>query len=509
MRAVSSGLARGRAVDLTLRVLLPAAAALTLVSVLVGRARDVDHDLHVMAPEAVRAGASVPIRAHLYAGLRDPEGPRLVLADIAVELRGGGRVLARGKLAPSFASSLDGSLDAPADFVGPATLVARATVEDEAVAVERPLAIVRDAKPMVPAPRELRALQQLALGPVRAEAGAQAPDVLDVRVRAGACVPETPCEVDVRVGEPAAAIVVVATASVTPAPASARPSAETAGVVALAVTTHGPEAELRVEAHRAGARVATRSVRLPILLGVEQLSAIEAMLPAPARPRVRLSGEAGGCIVDAFHDGHWLRTGAITDCARGALAPFAPLDAGIWRIQARRDPFSADSAAVRAMVLRRDHEQDGDVLATLARAALVAAPDDAFAQAVAQNPTPHVTAFRASAGYLLALLEEGVVRQPAPASSLPAALDRLERERGRVHTYALVALAATALALTLLVARRGMRGGAEADRILTEAGSLRPPRRAFLLLRVAAVVASLLLAFAVIAVYLVLRIRGP
>lgn len=509
MRTVSSGQARGRAADIALRVLLPAAAALTLVSVLVGRARDVDHDLHVMVPDAVEAGASVPIRAHLYAGLRDPEGARLVLADIAVELRGGGRLLARGKLVPSFASSFDGALEVPTDFVGPATLAARATVAGETVAVERPLAIVRDPEPSAAAPRELRALQQMALGPVRVEAGAQAPDVLDVRVRGGACVPETPCEVDVRVGEPAAAIAVAVTASVAPVPASARPSAETAGVVALEVTTHGPEAELRLEARRAGALVATRSVRLPILLGVEQLAATEAMVPAPARPRVRLSGEAGGCIVDAFRDGHWLRTGAIADCAHGALAPFAELDAGIWRIQARRDPFSADSAAVRAMYLRRDHEQDGDVLATLARAALVAAPDDAFAQTVAQNPTPHVPAFRASAGYLLALLEEGVVPQPAPTSSLPAALDRLERERGRVHNYALAALAATALALTLLVARRGMRGGAEADRILTEAGSLHPPRRAFLLLRVAAVVASLLLAFAAIAVYLVLRIRGP
>jgi hypothetical protein len=246
-----------------------------------------------------------------------------------------------------------------------------------------------------------------------------------------------------------------------------------------------------------------------VALGLTPLFAIEVALVAPARPRVLLVGEAGGCIVDAFRDGQWLRTSAIDDCARGGVAPFAALDPGAWRIQARRDAFGSDTAAVRAVFVRRPDQTDTEVLTELSREVVHAAPEDALARMVARDPAAHAAAFAPTAGWLLASLEDGVFAQPAARSSLPAALAELERERGRIHAYALAALAATALALAFLVARRGLHGGAEADRILTEAGSLRPPRRTWLFLRVAIVVATLLFLFAAIGIYLVLRIRGP
>jgi hypothetical protein len=145
----------------------------------------------------------------------------------------------------------------------------------------------------------------------------------------------------------------------------------------------------------------------------------------------------------------------------------------------------------------------------LARAALVADGGDLLARAVARDADHFAGDLANTASYLAAMLEEGIYAQPIAESSLPAALARLEHERGRLRTYALVALALTALMLGLLVARRGLRAGAEARRILVDAGSLAPPRRSLMLLRVAAVVASLLFVFVAIAIYLVARGQGP
>jgi hypothetical protein len=97
--------------------------------------------------------------------------------------------------------------------------------------------------------------------------------------------------------------------TLTPSTAAAQPSAETTGVVPLSVVTHGPEAQLWLRADRAGVRVAHRSVRLPVALGAARLRVSDTLWRAPALPELALLGGEGGCILDVFRDGAWLRTG--------------------------------------------------------------------------------------------------------------------------------------------------------------------------------------------------------
>lgn len=505
MRRVSRGEARRRAIELVVRIVAPATAALVLVAFLGTGAREPRHDLHLIAPRAARAGEALPIRAHVYAGLQRLEGPALATPEVRVELRVGAEIVASTMLAPAFAQTLEGSLPVPAGIAGQATLLARAGVDGEPAVVERPLAVTHEPPPPEPlVPRPLRALQSLAAGPVRPSAGATAPALFDVRVRGGACVPELPCEIVVHVGEPAAAIAVESTASVS-ASGGAAPSAETAGVVALEVTTHGPEAQLVLEARRANVVVATRAVRLPNALGAARLANVPAVLASPASPMPLLLGAEGGCIVDGFRDDRWRHTASLADCAHGAALPFAPLAPGRWRLQARTDPFSADAAAARAFYVRAPGESDADVLRALARAAIALDANDALARAVQADADAFTDALEAVAGALLAPLEADLHAQPTATSSLPAANARLAHERARLRTLTLAALALAALALGLLVASRGVRAAGEASRIMSEAGSLHPPSRAIGVMRAVAAGVSLVIVFAAIAVYLMAR----
>lgn len=504
MPPVSRGLGRLRAIDLAVRVLAPAAAAIVLVVFLGSRAREPRHDLHLVAPARARAGETLPVRAHLYTGLRRPQGASLVTSEVRLSLQLDGDEVASTALVRSHADTLDGTLALPPGREGSGRLVAVAAIDETTVRVERPVTIARDggATPLVPRP--MRALQQASAGPIRSVDGHEPPTKLDVRVRGGACVPEIPCTLAIHVGAPGASISVESTPSVS-APPGATPSAATEGVVLVDVTTHGPEAELALLAHRDGTLVARRAVRLPNALGAARLAPIDPVLDAPARPTLRLLDPLGGCIVDAFRDERWLRTGARTDCAGGDVPPFAALEPGVWRVQARSDPFSADSAAVASFYVRAPGETETDVLHALAVAALARDADDGLARAVRDDPAAFVPALVATASALLASLETDLQAQPTATSSLPAATARFAEERAELRTLTLAALAFAALALALLVAGRGVRAAGEASRILEEAGSLHPPGRVLGVLRAIAVGVSLLLVFAAIAVYLLAR----
>ena len=105
-----------------------------------------------------------------------------------------------------------------------------------------------------------------------------------------------------------------------------------------------------------------------------------------------------------------------------------------------------------------------------------------------------------------------MIALPAAVSSYPRAVARAQLARGRVRALSLLVLAACALSLGLLVLARGLRAAAEAGRVMEAAGE--EPRRldrqrARMALRVLATVTSLLLAFVAIAVYMIVRGRGP
>jgi hypothetical protein len=492
------------------RILVPAGSALALVAVLTGRDLEVESDLHLVAPAQIVSGETMPVRAQLYAHLRRPEGAELVAAETAVELRVGKRVVARGRLRPSHARSLDGMLALPAGLHGRAVLAAEARLDGELVRSERLVEVAaRPAGAVEPRPRPLRALQRFAPGPLqRRSPDAEPPSSLTLQIEGGACVPERRCSALVHVGEPAASVRVLASASVAPDARSAAPSRSSSGVVVLRFVTHGPEAELRIAAEREGVQVAARSFRLPVALGADALRELPRVLPEPAAPRAGLQQEEPGCIVDAFLAGRWLRTGTLRDCRGGEALPFGGLPAGLWRLQLRRDPFASDGAAVATLYVRARAETDAGVLERLARAALERDPEDALARAAIEQPQAHVADFASSAHYLIALLDAGVVALPEPTSGHPRALARLAAARSRARKLALFALALCAITLGLHVAQRGLAAADEANRLMAAAGEdagRLDRQRLRMTLRVLATVSSLLLAFAAIAAYVIVR----
>jgi hypothetical protein len=504
----------GRAAERVIQLLIPAVAALTLVSFLTAQSHRVDHDLHLIAPSTAAPGDIVPIRAHLFGDLDRPEGPRLLAREVTVELcNARGDRLASTRLSPGHAGSLEGSLRVPARGAGggaPAgwLLHAHAAVEGRGGDAEKRIAAEPAA--LRPEPRALRALATFAPGPLRMEPGAS-PLHLDLAVGGGACAPEEPCELVVHTGASDVALVLAPSGAATPV-TSARAEAGSP-LASLWIVTHGPEAEVTLDAQRDGARVARRSFRLPIALGSDALSPMTPLYHAPALPTVRLGGEPGSCIVDAFRDGRWLRSASLPSCDAGDPVPFVPLEAGLWRLQVRRDPFDSGTAAVRALYVRAPGESDDDVLSTLARAAARVSPDDTLVRGVRAEPEAYTGALEPAARYLLALLERGVVAQPRPTSGHAAALAQLAAELARMRDLAVWALGLCGFLLVLLLVRRGLAGSGAAERVMQAAGSGDAParrrRRLRALITVVAAAASLSLAFVAIAIYVIARSMGP
>jgi hypothetical protein len=477
--------------------------------VLFGTQRDTDYDLQLIVSGAVQAGELLPMRALLYENLRGLEGPRLIARDLTVQLSDPrGRIYASTLLSAARAgySDLEGALRIPPNLVGVFRLQASAELDSLRVEVATQVRVGEVERAGVLG-RPLRALQQFSEGPVQAEAGALAPSMLRVRVAGGACVPEEECRLLVHVGEPAAAIWIEANSTLTPSTAAAQPAAETTGVVPLSVVTHGPEAQLWLRADRAGVRVAHRSVRLPVALGAARLRLSDTLWRAPALPELALLGGEGGCILDVFRDGAWLRTGSATSCSHERPPPFAALPAGVYRIQARRDPFASSSSGVALAYVLARGESKSQALRELARRAIESDPGDRFAQAcleIDEAAQPDAASF----GYLAAVLEAGVIELPRAVSGYAATLDRLARTQAKLRWLSIVALALGAVSLALSVGRSGLRAAAQADAILLDAGQSGAGRRRArirTMLSLAFSLLSLILVFVVLGAYVVVR----
>ncbi len=507
-----------RILALVVRVCAPALAALALVIVVANEASEADHDLRLIVPRAASAGELLPVRGLLYSGLRAVEGPQLAPRDVEVQLiASGGRVLSHTRLthARSGTNDIEGTLPVPAAALGDAFVHAQVRVGREDLSVDAPLQLVASAEGEPAEPRALRELQQLSeSGVQRMPLAPPPPDALHVRVAGGVCVPEQPCRVFVHVGEPAAAVLIETTPSVTPDAQAEEPSAETSGALAFDVVTHGPEAQLWLRASRSGRTVARRAIRLPIALGGATLSPRAVLLDAPATPEIALAGEAEGFIVDvlrlhAASHYQWVRTGSLAQSSEPQAVPFAALSAGIYRVQARRDPFSASNAAARVVYVRTPGEPPAQVLRTLAEAARTIDPGDLFVTRV-RNASGAVdeSSFPAALGYLAAIVENGVVVQPAAATGFAAARARLTEAQTRMRWLALIALALGGVALALSVGKRGLEAGDRISELLVSAGQdAATARRAHLRSRLATIASALalLLVFVVVALYVIAR----
>jgi len=505
----------------------PAAAALTLSLLVLSSRQEPDAELQLEADEHALAGETIALRARLYAGLSRVEGPSLQAAPCRLDVLDADRaVLATRWLRPGLGPSLEGEIAIPASAHGRVLLRAQAAQGEPRVSVTRELLVDGErAAPILPLPRRLPALQRLALGPLHA-LGPEAPSTLRPRIRGGACVPEQPCELLVHVGDPAAALQLRATPSATPDSASAQPSEVTRGVVALQVVVHGPEAVTELVATRQGAELASRSLRLPVVLGSSRAILASTRWRAGERPRIALM-DAGStaCIVDAYgRDGRLRHTATLRDCVRPSPPPFA-LEPGVNRLQLRTDPFGSDSAAVVTVYARSDGQSPADELAALATSAIAFDGSDELARTLRTDPdavardrpstaAPDWTPERArslASRYLLAIHDEGLYATPRAVSGLPQAqLEHAALREGH-RRLGLLVLALCALALAALVAERGLTSSAEARAVLAAAGSdaaAQRRQRARSWLHLVSTVASLLLLFALVAVYVIVRGQG-
>ena len=493
------------------RATAPVLAWFALGIVLFGSQRDTDYDLQLTAPEAAQPGDDLPMRGLLYENLRSIEGPRLSARPLDVQLEDrSGQVRARGRLTPARGghADIEGSLRIPAALHGDFRLRAITQIDTVRVEVARPLAVGAAASYEVQG-RPLRALQQFSEGPLQPESGAVAPDLLRVRIAGGACVPEEECRIFVHVGSPAASVRIEGNSTVTPQAASTPVSDPSPGVRVLSVVTHGPEAQLWLRADRAGTQVAHRSVRLPIALGAAQLRLTAAVVTADERLSMHVLGGDGGCIVDVFREGRWIRTSSAPSCAQPQ--PIAALPPGVYRVQARRDPYASGTAGVALAYVLAPAETRGAALRELARRVAALDPTDRFAKSMVSADDSALQLDAAGFGYLAAALEAGVIELPHAVSGYAATLERLARAQAQLRWLSILALVLGAISLALAVGRSGLKAVARADAILLDAGHSGPVRRrarARSMLSLALSVLSLMLVFVVLGAYVVAR-GGP
>ncbi|MDH5493796.1 MAG: hypothetical protein OEY14_17735, partial [Myxococcales bacterium] len=322
-------------------------------------------------------------------------------------------------------------------------------------------------------------LERWRLEPIETLGDAPPPLPFWPRILGGGCVPELPCELLVWVGAPAAAIRLEPSASLEPLGA-AEPATQTDGFVRLRLIVRAPEAAIVLIASRDGAEVARRRARLSIRMGGTQARLIpDGLLGAgEAPPRIE-ANELGGrpIVIDAYRDGVWEQTASLEGEA-GPL-PIA-LEPGLWHLQIRADPFSAERATTRLLWVLSEAESAAEAIASLAREAETRARADAEAGALDAPPRLELArrvlegAIPAGmeaevAALLLAEREESQHALPAAThGASEEAASRSELERLLRDGFALLVLLAGVLG-ALLLFRRGLRAAREADALLEQA----------------------------------------
>jgi hypothetical protein len=272
------------------------------------------------------------------------------------------------------------------------------------------------------------------------------------------------------VGAPAASLTVrgTGTAKLHQPPV---PAHETSGLVELSLDVAGLDAELTLEAYRAGVLVAERALRLPLGLAEVALTNPESIVePGQVRFPFRAPPGREQLTFDVYVEGRWAGVRVVSSSPdEPFVVPASWLRTGLLRVQARGDRLSAEGAGARVVYVRAAGQDDASALAAIAR--LVAegpaeqprGPDGELELAQVEP--------RQGAAFLLATLEEQRMPVPLPASGRPAQLRRLEHTRGLFRFGVAGALALSAFVIALSIARRGLLAADEAQDILDQARS--------------------------------------
>ncbi len=440
----------------------------------------------------------------------------------------------------------EGAMELPTDLHGRYRLLSRARLPGGGFAeVQGVLAVVPRPKPVVSPGRLATPLARWSLFPAHAAPSAVRPSALDLRAVGGLCVPEQRCNLLAWVGTPAAAVRLRSELGAAPVPGRTASTGATTGLVPLAVTVHGPEAEVTLIASRpvegggsttapsavpsdagtagatAPAEVGHRRVRLPVALGSPAVRLSTSTVEAPpARPRLQVDGaEKGSAVfIDAFRDGLWERAGSVPAATidRGAAfdLPFAPLEPGLWRIEVRTDPFSTDASSLRWLLVTRPGETAAAALRRTAQSLLDALGPgdfrDPFAEDLAKGRDPAPDApVGTRAAFLFAPQEGDLMPLPPPLSSAVQASAGLGHRRRSLYWLAFAAVLLGVVLVAAIMLRRGLGAAAEARALMAEAGDPEAQsRRRRLRMTLSVVAMVLVVAFTFVAGAIAVIARG-
>lgn len=447
----------------------PFVVAIILATLWMAGAPSAVPDLRLSAPVVARPGTTIGLRA--WQVDEDDEGYTVIAAPaVMVELRdAAGMTLSKTELGDSLVQGREGHLPIPEGLDEVFSLVALAEIDGRMVSVERALYVRESIESRLPKGRAVNAFQAYELGPTRAPDSRPATQVLDPRVEEGACVPDLRCWLSVWIGDARVAVRVRPLGGVRVESNAAQPSD---GFVRYPLVVVGNEGRVAVEAlDEDGAVVAARQVRLPVVPGgiVARASASDGRFQLEWE---RL-GEPGPVLVDVFQGRRWVDALSLS-----LEDPYLPaLGPGVWRLQARADLFSDNTAGVSYVVVA---DSDAPDRARQAAEAVVAEADreglDPLAVAVIEGPLPEGGVddlLRA----LFAIPSFDVVSTGTGMSARVGVDQALGREQELRRWLAAGLILLIGLMVSMVLLRIEVVAQTRARQLLEELGDETPPRR--------------------------------
>lgn len=400
-------------------------------------------DLRLSAPTVARPDRSIGLRAWLLEE-DDLGGVSVAAPEVRIELRDGAeRVVAETSLSRSHVEGREGRLKMPSDLDGKYMLVATSNIGGHEVSVRRALYVREAIESKLEAGRTVNAFQAYTLEPLRRIEPDRAPPELDPRLEEGACAPGLRCTLSVWVGRWEGRVRARALTGARMAPEPPKPVHADGGFARFEVTVEGPEARVLVEAVGDDDEVlAVRSVRLPIVPG--------AMVVESTRrgEDVVLSWQSidgrASVLVDVFEAHRWVDALSLAPddpVVRGLLP-------GVWRLQLRRDLFSANTGGVALIAV----PDDTPALSMAAEHVLSSGNErglDPMAMAVVEGELDGNT--EAAVRALFAIPAFGVVALGTGVSArvgVDEAAERVQAKR-RVRAAALILVVGLLVSLTL------------------------------------------------------------
>lgn len=310
----------------------------------------VTHEVLLWAPEHVRLGDPIPMRALVFTDLHGDAGGTLVQPEVRVRLVDQLGVQAEGMLRPSVFESVAGTLECAA-CTGELSL--EAELREGEVLLARTTRSVRFMPEVPPLPEGARITDALQLLRIESDARVDAllPE-LDARAVGAVCVAESPCEVMLR-GVPND-VQLTECENV-----ELRAQRMEGAIRLLDLVIHGPEAhcvvQTEVEFPGAGLPVSevdpatlrpslSFGLQLPVALATARLDVASEgqTLVLSAEPPIGRTD----VIVDIYREERWLETRALH---QGEVARIEVAEPGITRLQARADVMSSERAYLRVL----------------------------------------------------------------------------------------------------------------------------------------------------------------